>query len=106
MLIKIVNQVGVPEIQELTVENTKKEFKITTDVNEIDNVKGGTISGEDANPYETVKYGDSSTKEIKMTPDENYEIIGEFIKDQFDLLNHILRCKLLRKNGNYRKFHR
>ena len=27
-------------------------------------------------PYETVKYGDSSTNEIVMTPDENYEIIG------------------------------
>ena len=76
LLLKLQPNAGVPEIQELTVENPRKEFKITTDVQEIENVKGGTISGEDANPYETVKYGDSSTKEIVMTPDENYEIIG------------------------------
>ena len=76
MILEVVNQVGVPEVQELTVENSRKEFKITTDVNEIDGVKGGNISGEGMNPYETVKYGDSSTKEIVMTPDENYEIIG------------------------------
>ena len=76
MILEIVNQAGVPEIQELTVENSRKEFKITTDVKEIDNVKGGAISGEDSKPYEIVKYGDSSTKEIVMTPDENYEIIG------------------------------
>ena len=76
MILEIENQIGVPEIQELTVENSRKEFKITTDVKEIDGVKGGNISGEEENPYETVKYGDSSTKEIKMTPDTNYEIIG------------------------------
>ena len=75
MIFEIVNQVGVPEIQELTVENSRKEFKITTDINEIDGIKGGEISGEDRNPYETVKYGETSIKEIKMTPDENYEII-------------------------------
>ncbi len=76
MILEIVNQTGVPEVQELTVENTRKEFKITTDVNEIDGIKGGEISGEDKNPYETVKYGDANVKEIIMTPDENYEIIG------------------------------
>lgn len=73
---------GVPEIQELTVENKRKEFKITTDVKEIDGVKGGSISGEDNNPYETVKYGDSGTKEIIMIPDENYEIIGITVNGQ------------------------
>ena len=75
-LLRIKTYRTVPEIQELTVENSRKEFKITTDVKEIDGIKGGIISGEDKNPYETVKYGDSSTKEIIMTPDENYEIIG------------------------------
>ena len=75
MLLKIVNMTGVPEVQELTVENERKEFKITTEVNEIDGVKGGSISGEDLNPYETVKYGDNSTKEIIMTPDPDYEIV-------------------------------
>ena len=76
MILKITAQMGVPEVQELQVENKRKEFKITTDVNEIDGIKGGSISGEDKIPYESVKYGDSSTKEIKMIPDENYEIIG------------------------------
>ena len=76
MILKITNQIGVPEIQELEVDNKRKEFKITTDVKEIDNIKGGSISGEDENPYEKVKYGDTSTNEIKMIPDENYEIIG------------------------------
>ena len=76
MILEIVNQVGVPEVQELTIENSRKEFKITTEVKEIDGVKGGTISGEEQIPYETVKYGETSTQEIKMTPEENYEIIG------------------------------
>ena len=75
LMLKIVNQIGVPEVQELTVENSRKVFNITTDVNEIDGVKGGSISGEDKNPYEAVKYGDNSTKEIKMIPDEDYKII-------------------------------
>ena len=55
MILKIANQVGAPEVQELTVENSRKVFNITTDVNEIDGVKGGIISGEDRNPYEEVK---------------------------------------------------
>ena len=75
MILKITNQLGVPEVQELEVANSRKKFKITTDVNEIDNIKGGSISGEDRKPYESVMYGESSTKEIKMIPDENYEII-------------------------------
>ena len=75
MILKITDQMGVPEIQELEVENKRKEFKITTDIKEIDGIKGGSISGEDEKSYEKVKYGDSSTKEIKMVPDENYEII-------------------------------
>ena len=76
MLLKIANLVGAPEVQELTVENTRKVFNITTGVNEIDGEKGGSILGEDWNPYEKVKYGDNSIKKIKMTPDEGYEIIG------------------------------
>ena len=38
MILKIAIQMGVPEVQELQVENKRKEFKITTDVNEIDGV--------------------------------------------------------------------
>ena len=82
VILRISNQVGVPEAEELTIENNRKEFKITTDVQEIEGVKGGTISGEDSEFYEKVKYGDSTTKDIEMIPDENYEIIGITINDQ------------------------
>ena len=82
MILEIYPSAGVPEVQELTVENTRRQFKITTDVKEVDGIKGGNISGEDDNPYETVKYGESNTKEIIMTPDENYEIIGITVNGQ------------------------
>ena len=82
MLLKIIAQAGVPEVEELIVENSKKEFKITTDVNEIDGVKGGSISGENKNPYESVKKGETSTNEIKMIPEEGYEIIKVTINDK------------------------
>ena len=76
MILKVLDRTGIPEVQELEVTNNRKEFKITTDVKENDNVKGGSISGEDESSYEIVKYGDSSIKKIKMIPDENYEIVG------------------------------
>lgn len=60
---------------ELLITNNRKQFKITTDVKEFEGVKGGTISGEDEEEYEIVKYGDSNTKEIKIVPNENYEIL-------------------------------
>ena len=75
MILKISEQEKVNEVRELVIENQVKKFKITTDVKEIDNEKGGSISGEDRDPYEIVKYGDSSSNEIKMVPKENYEII-------------------------------
>ena len=73
---KISNVVGVPEQEKLEVENTRKEFKITTEVQEIDGNKGGSISGDGSEYFEKVKYGDSTTKDIVMTPDEGYEIVG------------------------------
>ncbi|MCI8548824.1 MAG: hypothetical protein HFJ38_08100, partial [Bacilli bacterium] len=74
LILKLKAEKGVPEVQELTVENNIKRFKITTDIQEIDGIKGGNISGEDKLPYETVEYDASNTKEIKMTPEEGYEI--------------------------------
>ena len=64
------------ETQELLIENHRKEYKLTTSVNAIDGVKGGSITGEGQEKYEVIKYGDSSEKQIKITPDENYEIIS------------------------------
>ena len=74
-LLEVSMQMGTPELQAITVENERKEFKITTFINEIDGIKGGTISGEGEEFYEIVKYGDNNIKEILMTPDEGYEII-------------------------------
>ena len=76
IIFKINPESGAPEVEQLTVENKVKEFEVTTKVRLIDGIKGGSISGEDMKPYEKVKYGNSSTKEIKMIPDENYEIIS------------------------------
>ena len=75
MLIKIREEMGVPEVQELVIENEIKEFKITTEVEKIDGVKGGKISGEDSNTYEKVKYNGESKKQILITPDEGYELV-------------------------------
>ena len=56
------------EIQKLNIPHERKEFKICTSVAEICGAKGGNISGEDEEAYETVKFGDSSKKEITITP--------------------------------------
>ena len=76
MIIKQALIQGASEMTELEVQNNRKEYKITTDINEIDGIKGGTISGDDSFAYETVKHGDSTTKSIVMTPDTGYEIIS------------------------------
>ena len=75
MLLKIYAQEEATETQELIVKNKRKEYKITTEVQETNGTKGGSISGENANPYETIKYGDNNKEKIIMTPNENYEII-------------------------------
>ena len=75
ILVKLHTKMSVLEQEEVIIENNIKKFTITTEVNKIDNIKGGTISGEDESAYEIVKYGNSSINEIKINPDENYEII-------------------------------
>ena len=72
-----------PEIIEEYVNGgiKKKEYRITTEVEGT----GGSISGEDENPYEVVEYGENSTKEIIATPEYGYkvssiEVNGETIK--------------------------
>ena len=79
---EVITAPEVPESSEITVENKLKEFQITTDVEEIDGVKGGSISGEDQAPYETVKYGNNSQNEIKMVPDSGYKIVKITINDE------------------------
>lgn len=71
--------IGVPictvDGTEIKVQNEKLKYKITTEVEKINGVKGGTITGEYEEPYETVNYGKDNTKEIKMIPDDNYAIV-------------------------------
>ena len=93
--------------QNITVNNFKKKYTITTEVknhietdeegNQIE-VKGGKISGEynqviDGVEYkeegihymETTKHGENSTKEITITPDEGYKIEKVLINgDEYD----------------------
>ena len=75
MLLKIYAQEEATETQELIVKNKRKEYKITTEVQETNGTKGGSISGKNANPYETVKYGDKNTEEIIKLIKEQKEII-------------------------------
>ena len=72
----------IPDQQTISVTNEKKKFEITTEVKEHDGIKGGTISGENDEPYEIVKYGEDSTKGIKIIPDENYNILKITVNDE------------------------
>ena len=74
----------------------EKEYKITTDViehkeivvnletgkEETVKVKGGSISGENETPYESVIRSNDSTKEIKIVPDKGYRIKQILINDK------------------------
>ena len=80
----------------------KKQFKITTDVIEhqeikyilieipkdgtqdfeIINVKGGSITGEDEIPYEIVDRGNSSKKAIILNPDEHYKVTAVIVNGE------------------------
>ena len=62
----------IPEQVNPIVNNYRKKYKIITDINEINGIKGGHISGESKDFYEIVKYGDTSIKSVTMVPDENY----------------------------------
>lgn len=72
---EIVTAPEVPESSEVTIENSLKRLKITTDVEEVDGVRGGSISGEDQSPYETVIYGNDSMQEIKIVPEKDYKVV-------------------------------
>ena len=65
----------VKNVSPLEVFNVRKSYNIVTDVELNGNVKGGTISGENEEPYENVRHGDTNAKQIVMTPDEGYEIV-------------------------------
>ena len=84
---KVTGTVTTKDI-EVTYYYKLKEYNITTKVNQITitrhneltneyeemTVKGGTISGENDKPYETVIRGENSVKEIKTIPDNGYRV--------------------------------
>ena len=59
---------------ELTVNNTIRKYKITTEVKEINDYKGGSISGEDEEAYEIVNYNENTTKKIEINPEDGFAI--------------------------------
>lgn len=82
LLESVVSKPEIPKTQLVTVNNNKKEFNITTEVEEKNGIKGGSISGEGRTPYETVVYGNDNTKEIKMIPEPGYVITKITINGQ------------------------
>ena len=64
-------EASVAEATNLTFENTKKRYNITTEVKSGE----GTISGEGLTPYEVVKHGENSQNEIIAIPGENFNVI-------------------------------
>lgn len=78
---------GIAEAKNLQIENKIKKFKVTTEVLKNNGVFGGEIDGEtgvtidnveytkDTKRFvEKVQYGKDSTKNIKITPEQNYVI--------------------------------
>ncbi len=95
IIIKILEEMGAPEVQKLEVENKIKEFKITTEVEEVDGYKGGTISGENKSVYESVKYGNPNTLDIVMEPEDGYEIVKITVNGEEQ------KFEITEENGKY-----
>ena len=68
----------IPEKSEITIENTKKQYKITTEVKQ----GKGTISGQDSNPYETVEYKKDSKLPIIAVPESGWKVKRITINNQ------------------------
>ncbi len=63
-------QPAIPETREVNYQNSKHNYQITTKVEGT----GGTITGENEEPFEQVKYTEDSKKDIIITPKEGYEV--------------------------------
>ena len=77
-LVKVVGdeEKDITENEEITYYYKIKEYEITTRVEIPDGrlEKGGTISGEGEEPYETVEHGEPSKQEIVIVPDSGYKV--------------------------------
>ena len=78
-IMDLLSDANVTESTELRIENTIRKFVITT---EVENLVGGTVSGQNDDFYETIRFGEDSTKEIVFTPDLGYQITKIKINDQ------------------------
>ncbi len=79
----------IPEKSEIEVENELKSYIITTEIKLLEGQKeaggtitGGTLSGEDRNPVETVKHGKNSITTIEIEPKDKYKIVSITINDE------------------------
>ena len=68
----------IPEKSEITIENTKKQYKITTEVKQ----GKGTISGQNSNPYETVEHKKDSKLPIIAVPESGWKVKRITINNQ------------------------
>ena len=73
-----VKQSEISEVEGIEIPSLMERYNITTSVNGV----GGIITGQDDELVETVKYGENSTKEIVITPDEGYEILSIIINGE------------------------
>ena len=77
-LVKVVGdeEKDITDNEEITYYYKIKEYEITTRVEISDGrlEKGGTISGEGEEPYETVEHGEPSKQEIVIVPDSGYKV--------------------------------
>ena len=87
----------------------RTQYNITTKVithdeeyvdgTKVEDVKGGTISGDSEASYEKVLKGDNSTKAIIITPDDDYEIVKVTLKEGTDGENVAFDYSDLIENG-------
>ena len=84
----IINVYYISQYNITTKVNTHSEEYVDGTV--LQNVKGGTISGDSLPSYEKVLNGNDSTKEIKIKSDDGYEIVKVTILDKADNVTRTL----------------
>ncbi|MBS5863856.1 MAG: MucBP domain-containing protein [Clostridium sp.] len=68
----------ISEVEGIEIPSLIERYNITTSVNGV----GGTITGQNDELVETVKYGEDSTKEIMVIPNKGYEILSIIVNGE------------------------
>ena len=68
----------ISEVEGIEIPSLMERYNITTSVNGV----GGTITGQNDELVETVKYGEDSTKEIVVIPNKGYEILSIIVNGE------------------------